>query len=70
MIDNASELVSGESGVSGKTADGRGSGWNDPPASRYSNSPRGSLPRKRIAYPSQTNCTPTGQLNTAFRKSC
>jgi len=57
-------VISGESAVAGKPADGRGSGWNDPPSSCYSSSPRVSLPRKRVPYPLQTNCTPSRQLIT------
>jgi len=48
------------SGESRKTEDGRGSGWNDPPASHYSSSPRSSLPRKRFPHPLQADSNPPG----------
>ena len=54
--------ILGDGIVAGKPGDGRGSGWNDPPASHYSSSSRGSLPRKRVPYISQANCTPSGYL--------
>jgi len=48
-------------GDSRKLEDSRGSGWNDPPSSRYSSSPRVSLPRKRFPHTPQANDTPPGQ---------
>jgi len=48
------------SGESRKTEDGRGSGWNDPPTSHYSSSPRSSLPRKRFPHPLQADSNPPG----------
>ena len=64
VVDTQHCLMSGEGAVAGQPGDGRGSGWNDPPASHYSSSPRGSLPRKRIAYPLQADSSPSGKMIT------
>lgn len=62
VFDTLEFVLLDDGSMAGKPADGRGSGWNDPPSSRYSSSPRASLPRKRVPYPLQSNCTPSGKL--------
>ena len=61
-------LILGDDTVAGKPGDGRGSGWNDPPASRYSSSPRGSLPRKRVPYPLEANSTQSRKSSAELMK--
>jgi len=60
IVDSVDCCMLGDGTEAGEPVDGRGSGWNDPPASQYSSTPRGSLPRKRVPYPSQSNGTPSG----------
>jgi len=61
-------VILGDGTVAGKPGDGRGGGWNDPPASRYYSSPRGSLPRKRVPYPLEANNTPSRTLTAELMK--